>query len=120
MNDPDYWLDAFRGEDQVGTVWLREGALFQVCAEIEAKLVSQDPALFQRAGAIYLSAPGGLIKVDADLLRLRATRVIRFMKFNRQGNIVYVDPPLKYFAALLRKRDWKFPFLESASSEENR
>ena len=88
-------------------IWLMPGFLEWVCDQIEEVLAARDPQVRQRAGRLCVLTPDGPIRADAHLLRLRAMRVAFFI--NAQNRLV--DPPLKYFAALLRKGTWRFPQL---------
>jgi hypothetical protein len=95
-------------------VFLSRGGLNEIVEEIEAALVARDGALRQHEDVLYLETPYGPKKVDAQLLRLRAMQAAGFYRLDRQGNFEDADPPLKYFAALLRKGTWGFPQLDAA------
>ena len=101
------------------TIWLFDGNLDAIVQGIEDALVAHDPEIFQRDGALYWLGASGPAKADAHLLRLRAMRIASFLgRRSKNGWKQEVDPPLKYFLALLRKRDWKFPLLGQASDSE--
>jgi hypothetical protein len=93
-------------------ILLTEGSLDVIVGQIEAALVAHDKAIRQHQGALYLKTPEGLREATAELLRLRAMQAVGFYRY-RKGNSEDVDPPLKYFTALLRKGTWGFPQLDA-------
>ena len=102
-------------------IYLFAGLLAEICDSIEAVLVERDGELFQRAGAIYWKSLHGVVKVDAELLRVRSMRVADFLKpIPRKLSYEPIDPPLKYFHAFLRKGEWKFPELDEPTLEAGR
>lgn len=95
-------------------ILLSDNTLIGVCNEIEDALVRGDPELLQHNGQLYWKSSGGLVKVDATLLRIRAMKIVSFAKrARRTGRLEFVDPPLKYFHALLRMRGWRFAHIAS-------
>jgi len=93
-----------------------ESNLLEICERIEAAFVANDAELLQDRGTILWKSPHGLVKADAALLRLRAMRIATFMKVNRRiRRLEILDPELKYFTALLRKGEWKFPHLDESA-----
>ena len=100
-------------------ILLSPGGLNEIVEEIEAALVGRDDGLRQHEGVLYLQTPQGPMKVDAQLLRFRAMQVAGFFRMNRKGNFEDADPPLKYFAALLRKGTWAFPQLVPARNDRS-
>jgi len=92
---------------------LFDGALPNAVEAIEEALVDLDPSIVQRNGTLYIKCSEGIIRATAQRLRLSAMRVADFLKgvTRPQPHFVPVDPALKYFEALRRKREWKFPSL---------
>ena len=95
--------------DSPDCIWIVPGAFATICDKIEEVLARRDPDLRQNAGNLYLLTPSGPIRIDARRLQLRASSVADFYDLARDD---LVDPPLKYFSALLRKGVWSFPQLE--------
>ena len=97
---------------------LWDGAMLETCDEIEAGLVAHDGEIFQSNGCLYWKpAHGPPVKANAALLRVRAMRVARFTRWSfKLSFFVPVDPPLKYFQALLHKGEWRFPTLDHGSA----
>ena len=94
--------------DSPDCIWIVPGAFATICDKIEEVLARRDPELRQNAGNLYLLTPSGPIRIDARHLQLRASNVAEFYDHARDD---LVDPPLKYFSALLRKGVWSFPQL---------
>jgi hypothetical protein len=89
-------------------IWLMPGLLESICDKIEEVLTKRDPQVRQEAGRLYVLTPDGPLRADPHLLRLRAMRVAFFIDAAKNK---LVDPPLKYFDALVRKGTWRFPQL---------
>jgi hypothetical protein len=95
------------------------GNLLRIADQIEEALVAGDKELFQKKGAIQWKSPNGIVKANATLLRVRAMRVVEFVQYKAGTRPflgryypVEVDPPIKYFTALLAKGVWAFPELD--------
>jgi hypothetical protein len=103
-------------------IYLFDGDLPETVDAIEAVLVERDPQICQRDGVLYVELPGGPIRANAALLRIRTMRVVHFYKLDltRRVYIKPVDPALRYFEALLRKAEWKFPALKTGGASEDR
>jgi hypothetical protein len=95
-------------------IYLFEGSLPAAVREIEALLAERDPRICQKNGAIYVNLEGGPVRATAALLRTRAMHLADFYKpiGPPRDGVKLVDPPLKYFHALLHKGEWGFPILD--------
>ena len=100
-------------------VVLIDGALPDTVDSIEAALIERDQSIVQWNGALYIKSSESNVRATAERLRLHTMRVADFVKYVKRPRpgFVAVDPALKYFEALRRKREWKFP---SLSLETNR
>jgi hypothetical protein len=109
-------------EAEKAEIYLCDGDLPEKVDEIEAVLVERDPLICQRDGVLYVDLPGGPARANAALLRIRTMRVAHFYKLDltRRVYIKPVDPPLRYFGALLRKGEWKFPPLKTGGGGADR
>jgi hypothetical protein len=100
--------EAFGWIPDLKKIWIMPGVLESICDQIEAVLAALDSEVRQHDGRLYVLTPDGPVRADAHLLRLRAMRVAFFIDAAKNR---LVDPPLKYFAALVRKGTWRFPQL---------
>ena len=99
-------------ESEKAVIYIFPGLLAQTVDRIEEVLLERDAGLFQHNGAIYWRpAEGPPRKATAQLLRLKTAQVAEFLRPARRSGYEGIDPPLKYFEALLRKGEWKFPIL---------
>jgi hypothetical protein len=99
-------------------IWLFEGDLAVAVDAIEALFIEHDPAVCQRDGVIYVNLATGPVRADAELLRLRATRIADFQKVSPDYKVTLkpVIPRKQYFSALLHKAEWNFPVLPAGSA----
>ena len=100
-------------------IYLSKGDLLSAVEQIERLLIEHDPQVFQRGGAIYLkSVTGRPVRATAQMLRLRTMAFANFYVIgpeSRFDELTAIDPPLKYFSALLHKGEWEFPLLDDTT-----
>jgi hypothetical protein len=84
------------------------GLLEWVCDEIEEVLAARDPEVRRRAGCLSVLTPR---LVQSGQMLVSCARRAMWVAFLIAAQNRGVDPPLKYFAALLRKGTWRFPQL---------
>lgn len=98
--------------DAMREIYLRGGDLPIVVNTIESLLTAHDPHIRQHQSRLYDISTGRPVRMTSALLRLRTMQLAQFYKQRgRRRHFWPLDPPLKYFDALLRKGDWAFPQL---------
>ena len=108
------------GAEHKLVIELLASALPEICDAVEAALAARDREIFQYDGALYWKPPHGVLKLDVTLLRLRAMRVVRFVKYSRRLGLIEAEMPTLYCRTILAKRHWSFPVLDLSNAVAER